>query len=59
MSNLFLATIKKVLETPTSGISSAMVKIDSNADNLGEIHQLTVKEYLAVAGGPQVENEPD
>lgn len=56
MRNPFFAKVQIALSKLTTAADLA-AQVHSN--DLPAIQQLKKDEYLAVAGGPQVENEPD
>jgi hypothetical protein len=49
--------IKKALSTTLIEINSTLIGKDHYSGQI-EIQQLTTEEYLAVAGGPQIKNDP-
>jgi hypothetical protein len=49
--------IKKALATTLIEINSTLIEKDHYSGQI-EIQQLTTEEYLAVAGGPQIKNDP-
>lgn len=57
MHNPFFENIQIVLSKLTATASSA-ASAGTNSRALAGIQNLTIKEYSAVAGGPQVENDP-
>jgi hypothetical protein len=59
MSKHFFALATKAVSASIWGIRSPATKILVNPHDLVGVRQLTAEESLAVAGGPQVENEPD
>jgi hypothetical protein len=59
MKNLFVASIKKVLPMQTLEADSTATGNTFTHNNLTEIQTLAVEEYMAVAGGPEVQNDPD
>lgn len=59
MRDTFFANIKKALSvSPTEG-RSAVVGRNLDVSAKTEIQPLTIHEYSAVAGGPQVRNDPE
>lgn len=57
MRNTFFANIKKALSVSTTEARSAAAERNLAAPT--QIQHLTIDEYSAVAGGPEVENEPE
>ncbi|MCU6498542.1 hypothetical protein LPN04_12125 [Rugamonas sp. A1-17] len=59
MRNTLFASIKKTLSASTTKFPATVAKKDlSLLRPLAEIQHLTIKEYSAVAGGPEVQNDP-
>ncbi|ELX08094.1 hypothetical protein Jab_2c01390 [Janthinobacterium sp. HH01] len=58
MRNTFFANIKKALTASTTEAHQAAVEKSLSTNTLAGIQNLSIKEYSAVAGGPQVENDP-
>jgi hypothetical protein len=59
MKNLFIASIKKVLSMQALEVDSTATGNAFTHNNLTGIQTLAVEEYMAVAGGPEVQNDPD
>lgn len=58
MRNTFFANIKKALTTSKAETHSAAIEKNLSTATPAGIQNLTINEYSAVAGGPQIENEP-
>lgn len=59
MQNTIFATIKKALFVSQKEIRSAAIEKSLGVTAPTEIQHLSVNEYSAVGGGPEVENEPE
>ncbi|WP_083902589.1 hypothetical protein [Janthinobacterium sp. HH01] len=59
MHNTFFANLKKYLPVSTAEVRSVTVTDSPITNTLTTILPLTTEEYLAVAGGPQVRNDPE
>ncbi|WP_083902588.1 hypothetical protein [Janthinobacterium sp. HH01] len=58
MSNQFFLSVKKILPAPAVEVTSAVIEKNLSTNALPGMQRLTADEYLIVAGGPEVENEP-
>lgn len=58
MHNPFFASIKRALSTSTAEVRSVGSEKNLGTNALPGMQRLTAEEYLIVAGGPEVENEP-
>lgn len=58
MRNTLFANIKKALAKSATETHSTAIEKDQCSNTLAEIQNLSSAEYSAVAGGPQVENDP-
>lgn len=59
MQNTFFVDFKKALSVSTSEVRSVAVEKNPDTGTPTGIQRMTAEEYSAVAGGPQVENEPE
>ncbi|GJI96946.1 hypothetical protein RugamoR57_36640 [Duganella caerulea] len=59
MNHTLLKKIKKSLSASALEINSTAAEKNPSGGTLIKIQPLTIEEYSAVAGGPQVENEPE
>lgn len=59
MHNTFFANIKKALPVSSTDARSAAVEKKLSTSTQNGIQHLMIEEYSAVAGGPQVENDPE
>jgi hypothetical protein len=49
--------IKKISSNTSIDLNPTLIEKDHHSGQIG-VQQLTTEEYLAVAGGPQIKNDP-
>ncbi|GJI96943.1 hypothetical protein RugamoR57_36610 [Duganella caerulea] len=59
MRNTICTNIRKAMSVSLKKVHSAAIEKSPSVTAPTEIQHLSISEYSAVAGGPQVENEPD
>lgn len=58
MSNTIFTNAKKIMSLSQREVDSAAIEKSTTATVSTEIQHLSIKECSVVAGGPQVENDP-
>ncbi len=58
MSKTFFTSVKKGLSVSTTEVRLTATEKNPETSVLNGIQRMTVEEYSVVAGGPQVENDP-
>ncbi|MCU6498544.1 hypothetical protein LPN04_12135 [Rugamonas sp. A1-17] len=58
MHSMIFANIRKAMSASPKAVDSAAIEKSLGATTSTEIQHLSIKEYSAVSGGPQVQNDP-